>query len=109
LPYEHPDRLVALWAGRGTGKSELMPAEIRDWQQQTKAFSSIVPYFYSETMTVSGKEGPELVRVRRVDANFFRLLGVTPSKGRDFRDEDDAPGAHRVAIVSHGYWQTRFG
>lgn len=33
---------------------------------------------------------------------------MTPQIGRDFTAEDDVPGAPRVAILAHGFWQRRF-
>jgi putative ABC transport system permease protein len=44
-----------------------------------------------------------------VSSDFFQVLGVNPSQGRWFRDEDDDTGAPRVAVASHGFWQRHFG
>ena len=41
--------------------------------------------------------------------NFFRLLGVAPAIGRDFRPEEDRPEAWRVVLLSDGLWRRRFG
>ncbi len=41
---------------------------------------------------------------------LFRALAVSPARGRLLRDEDMLPlGAGRVAVVSHGFWQTELG
>ena len=43
-------------------------------------------------------------------ANYFDLLGVKPALGRTFvRDDDRAPGASPVAVVSHEFWERVFG
>ena len=45
-----------------------------------------------------------------VSGNFFPVLGVGPAIGRVLDPEDDpVPGASPVAVLSYGYWQTRFG
>ncbi len=45
-----------------------------------------------------------------VSANMFSVLGVSPLHGRLLVPGDDsAPGASAVAVVSHDYWQRRFG
>jgi predicted permease len=45
-----------------------------------------------------------------VSANYFRLLGVTMARGRDFLpSEDDGTGQHPVVVVSHRMWQDRLG
>src|SRR5215813_12902283 len=41
-----------------------------------------------------------------VSANFFSLLGVSPSIGRDFLPEDNRPGSERVVILSAGLWRS---
>ncbi|MEP6993814.1 MAG: ABC transporter permease [Acidobacteriota bacterium] len=45
-----------------------------------------------------------------VTGNYFGLLGVPPALGRVFGAGDDrAPGAHPLVVLSHAYWQRRFG
>jgi predicted permease len=45
-----------------------------------------------------------------VSGNYFSALGVNPILGRLLgADDDRAPGAHPVAVISHGYWSRRFG
>ena len=45
----------------------------------------------------------------RISATAFDVLGMRPSAGRLLRGADDAAGADRVAVLSHGYWQREFG
>jgi putative ABC transport system permease protein len=49
------------------------------------------------------------VPAARVSANLFRLLGVQPRFGRDFRDDEDVPGRERVVMLSDAIWRERFG
>jgi len=44
-----------------------------------------------------------------VSGNYFAALGVQPAAGRLLTDEDDKAGAPPVAVLSHRYWQKRFG
>ena len=47
---------------------------------------------------------------RVVSASYFGVLGVPAYRGRTFSPDDDtAPGANPVLVLSHGYWQRRFG
>ena len=42
--------------------------------------------------------------------NYFSVLGVRPALGRFFTPEEDgAPGANPVVVISHGFWTSRFG
>jgi len=58
---------------------------------------------------LSTPSGARPVSATRVTAGFFRTLGVVPSLGRDFRDEEARPGAAGTVILSHGAWQKYFG
>ena len=52
----------------------------------------------------------EQVRTQYVSGDAFDRLGVTPAAGRLLSGQDDLrPGAHPVAVVSHAFWQRRFG
>jgi predicted permease len=44
-----------------------------------------------------------------VTGNYFTALGVQPAVGRLLTEEDDKPSATPVAVLSHRYWQKRFG
>jgi predicted permease len=52
---------------------------------------------------------PERADGRCVTTNFFTVLGVDVQRGRTFGPEDEtAPGANPVVILSDGYWRRRF-
>jgi predicted permease len=51
----------------------------------------------------------EIANGQAVTGNYFAALGVQPAAGRLLTDEDDKPGAAPVAVLSHRYWQKRFG
>jgi predicted permease len=45
-----------------------------------------------------------------VSGNYFFSLGIAPSLGRTFLpEEDSAPGAHPVVILSHAFWDRHYG
>jgi predicted permease len=53
---------------------------------------------------------PRPIVYELVTGNFFDVLQVNPAMGRFFApEEDETPGTHPVAVVSHGYWQSRMG
>ena len=57
---------------------------------------------------LSGTEGVH-VQLLRVSRDYFRAMGVQPSLGRTFLDEEDQPGGSNAVILSHALWQQRFG
>jgi putative ABC transport system permease protein len=54
-------------------------------------------------------ERAEQITLGVVSGNCFDVLRVRPAIGRGFRaEEDGAPLAHPVVVISHGLWQRRF-
>ena len=52
----------------------------------------------------------ERVRTQYVSGDAFERFGIRPAIGRLIASEDDrAPGASPVAVISHAYWMRRFG
>ena len=64
----------------------------------------------SERVTFSAGSGGEPVIGELVSGNFFEVLGIAPAAGRLFTRRDDVtPGAHPAVVLSHRFWQRRFG
>ena len=51
----------------------------------------------------------EIVNGQAVSGGYYAGLRVQPSLGRAITDEDDKPGAAPVVVLSHQFWQERFG
>jgi len=60
-------------------------------------------------MTLTGTGEPERLQAQMASANLLPLLGVQPVRGRGFTDEEDKAGSPPVVLLSHGFWQRRFG
>jgi putative ABC transport system permease protein len=103
LEYRDPDRLVQMSRGATLMRFEL----IRDGARN---YSDIGAYLNGvQNAALSGSAGPEVVSEARVSANFLRVLGVEPLRGRSFLSEEDSPGGPPVAMISAELWQRRFG
>src|SRR5262245_42540666 len=79
-----------------------------DWRDKNSSFEKMAIY-QNVGYNLSTPEGADRVFGRRVSANFFSILGISPAIGRDFQPEEDRAGASPAVIVSHGLWQRRFG
>jgi putative ABC transport system permease protein len=111
LPYKDPERLVMVWEDdtkHGYPNDTPAAANYIDWRDQNKVFEGMAATA-DQSFNLTGTGDPERLDGKRVSANFFDLLGVAPRLGRTFAPEEDAPGANRVVIMSHGLWQRRFG
>src|SRR4030095_11013773 len=109
LPFKNPEQLVFL-----SEKSQQVPVmavafpNFIDWRAQNRVFEQMCA-FLDQTFTLTGNEGAERLLGRMVTADYFDLLGVQPSLGRTFTQEEDKPGGVRAVILSDGFWQRRFG
>jgi len=111
LPYVEPDRLVMVWDDLSKTddrtKSAPAPAEWYEWRRLNTVFTDIASTQPTDA-TLSGDGQPEQVPARKTTGNLWSVLGVKPLIGRAFNDEEDRNGA-RVAILSYGLWQRRYG
>ena len=110
LPYAQPDRLVLLY-GRypQVGRTSTSLPDFRDWRERSHSFEQMAAR-HNGTFVLTGEGEPERVIADRVTSNFFTTFGVKPLLGRAFLpDEDKMGGDDRVVVLSHGYWQRRFG
>jgi len=107
LPVSHPESLVYVFNGNpGSVFSYPDYAEVRD---QNHVFDGLIG-FGGITVSLNSNDQTDLVNGAIVTGNYFQVLGVLAQKGRVIAQEDDkTPGAHPVAVISHGLWQRRFG
>jgi predicted permease len=115
LPVREPERLVLVdWKGdqlaNGFGSWNLMSYPIcRDLQQQTRIFEGVLCRAET-TVNLSAAGDPKPVAAEIVSGAYFSVLGVGPTLGRVIQDEDDAaPLAGPVIVLSHDFWQSQFG
>ena len=111
LPFKNSDRLVFIEKKnppRGWTRNPISPAEILAWRNESGAFEDIATYKQQRcVLTGTGEAEEDPCEV--ISNNLFPLLGVTPTRGRTFSPEEDERGGPRVAILSYGLWQRRFG
>ena len=111
LPYPAPDRLMMLWTynpRQGYDKDVNAYPNFDDWRRLSASFEGMSAYFGS-TFALTQAGDPAQIEGAIVTPGFFETLGVTPVLGRTFDGREVSAGGARVAILSHGLWQTRFG
>src|SRR5437867_3989618 len=110
LPYRSPEQLAMLWTedptqNRREGRSALW--DVEQWLTQSQSFAEMAT-FDSVTTTLTGAEGAEQIVGASISPNLLPLLGVQPLPGRSFSAEE-AEQRQCGALISHRFWQGRFG
>ncbi len=113
LPYPEPDRLMAIETRRAQ-QPEIepwtSPPDFFDLKERTRAFSSVAAIDPVWNVVLTGRGEAEQLTALYTSAELFPMLGVKAELGRTYSSAEDVRGAPRgVTVVSHSYWQRRFG
>ena len=111
LPFPEPDRIVRLlqaYPENGLDRWGLSPANFAAYRDQNRSFEA-VGAFSASGATLTGDGRPEYLQAARVTADFFKVFNVSPALGRTFLPGEDAAGKNGVRVLSHRFWQRRFG
>jgi putative ABC transport system permease protein len=111
LTFAEPDRVAFIWSenrARGKNENPVSAPDFIEWREQAQSFEAMCA-IAPATRTLTGTGEPERVSSSMVSPNFFQLLGVRPAFGHAFQANEGSAGASRVAVLSHSFWQRRFG
>jgi predicted permease len=113
LPYAESERLVGVFnrfviQGQVYENAELSARMYVTCKENARVFESF-GVWTPDAATVTGRGDPEQVATITVTQGVLPTLGVPPSIGRWFSNEDDTPGSPETVILSYGYWQRKFG
>ena len=115
LPVKDPGELVSLAVvGRDRPSYNFSFPLYEQFRDSSRSVSGIfaaggIP---KRRMIATGFGGTEteFVRAQEVTGNFFSLLGVSAAIGRTFTAADDQAGNPQpVTVLSHEFWERRFG
>ncbi|HZM88830.1 MAG TPA: ABC transporter permease [Blastocatellia bacterium] len=134
LPVDEPERLVLFeWqAGRpfrvsGMSGTSFVPGppdikglslfryDVFEKMRQARAatpdspLEDVFAFAPLRDLTVLAGDQPEIISGQAVTGAYYSVLRVRPSLGRAIADEDDRDGATPVVMLSHQFWQGRFG
>ncbi len=114
LPVKDPDRLflVDLAPGRiGATFTENATSHVayRKLRASQTVFRDLMAT-YQDRANITYRGRSETATVLAVSGNYFSGLGLEASRGRLLGDADDQQRlGHPVVVLSHGYFQRRFG
>src|SRR6185369_3947723 len=115
-PFREPGRLVVAWGSnpelaRAVGLPNKIPisnADFYDWQSGTPAFAHLA-MLRGDRVNLTGQGEPEQLSTVRVSGDFFTVLGTPAALGRTLQPADDLIGKATAVVLSHPFWQRKFG
>ncbi len=113
LPYPEPNRLMAIETRR-VQQPEIepwtSPPDFFDLQERTRAFSSVAAIDPIWNLVLTGRGEAQQLTALFTSANLFPMLGLKAELGRTFSPQEDIRTKPvGVTMLSHSFWQRRFG
>jgi putative ABC transport system permease protein len=110
FPYRAPDALVAIGESnpkRGWRMNSVSYPNFRSWQAENRTLESVGLYSGASYNLATG-DGADYVPGAVVSWTMFHVLGISPSLGRDFQEDEDRVGAPKTVMLSDRVWRDRF-
>ncbi|MEX2526676.1 MAG: ABC transporter permease [Gemmatimonadota bacterium] len=110
LPFAQAERMVLLYTGYPDDDTRysLSAPDFMSYHDDARSFAGVTAVSATQ-QALTGVDEPAWVRVGRVAADFFGVLGVDPVLGRTFGPHENTQGNDAVVVLTHAYWQSRFG
>jgi putative ABC transport system permease protein len=113
LPYVDSDRLVTIMhpatvPGSGERRWGLSYGGYFQFRDNVKSLSGLGLYSTGGFTVVSDGDA-ERVRAAGATPSLFNVLRARPAKGRFFIAGDDFPDTTSIVVISHEFWQRRYG
>ncbi len=105
LRFAEPQQLAII---RPTSGSRVSPGYLHDWRLESRAFHDIAGWLDVRT-NLTSRDAPLEVLADRVTTNFFTVLGTPAVIGRTFTVDTTLSDIEPEVILSHGFWQRRYG
>ena len=128
VPVRDPQSLVILkWTGKNnmvrsssdygfsiphngqTVRSTFSNATYQQLKAANQTMTDLIAGTSLESFNFASAGSSEIATAFGVSGNYFKVLGVSAAIGRTIEESDEKPGAEPVAVLSHGFWQRRFG
>ena len=111
LPLDDADSLVGVWhtaPGLGFPLMNQGPATYFTYRDSNRTFEEI-GLWDNTTVSVTGSGEPERIEALLVTDGTLPVLRIQPQLGRRFSADDDSPRTPERVMLTHAYWQRKFG
>jgi putative ABC transport system permease protein len=107
----HPGRLVMLGRTQdGHGFDTFSFPTFQEYSEARSLSGAAALDLEPKAVSLMGPSGGEPIQVSPVSGNLFSVLEARPALGRFFTPDDDrVPAGNPVVVLSHKFWERRFG
>ena len=117
LPVAEPSRLFVLTKSSLTLDQDVEDRDdfdypaFRRYRERAAGYADLMLLGIASARNIVIDAGEQERAVQQfVSGNVFSMLGLQPELGRLLGENDDqTPDGHQVVVLSHDYWQRRFG
>ena len=109
-PFSDSERLVQITAQ--TPNDRLLtfsPDETREIRDHAQSFDALTAVVRTEAIVSGSDRDIDHFERVRASADLFETFGIEPMLGRRFAPEEFSSGRDNVVLISHTFWQQRFG
>jgi putative ABC transport system permease protein len=82
--------------------------DYEDIRNAQHSFAMMAGYLNGSTINVTYNNNPQRYTGAYVTDDFFKIIAVSPTLGRDFTAEDNKPGSPKTAILGDEIWRRDF-
>ncbi len=112
-PFAYPDADQIMYLSQYDLKHSMDTASVTypnflDWQKQLTGFTHLAAA-RTQTFSLTGGDNPIHVNGAMISPEAFPLLKLPPLLGRVFTEQDNRLDSSRTVVLSHAFWQSRFG
>jgi len=115
LPYPHPEQLIGVELtpmALDPNLRGIAPEDYFIFREQGHTLQDMGIYAETDTdhdVNITGFAEPERVHALHATASVLSVLGVPAAIGRVFSAADDSPSAASTVVLTHAFWQRKFG
>ena len=111
LPMDAPDRIGFVWGGNTASNQTLQEISKGTYIDVVEGLASAERVGAMERVgrVLTERGDPAQIGVGAVTPDFMDIWGIEMLRGRDIGEQDAAPGAAPVVVLSHGFWSRSMG
>ncbi len=109
-PFPHGREIHQIIADTRQGpNNSFSEMEVREIREKSTSYQSLATMRFASSALAEPGHPPEQVQSIMASAEFFDVFGTQPFLGRTFTAAEAQPGHNQVIVLSHSFWQQRFG